>query len=128
MKDAIIGNNGSVAGLPMIPANLQAIYKTVWEIKQKTLIDMAADRGPYVCQSQSLNLFMGDPDYRKLTSMHFYTWRKGLKTGIYYLRTRAVASAQKFTVEPTRLISASAASAAPVPEVKEEEGCLMCSS
>ena len=128
VKDAIIGNNGSVAGLPMIPADLQAIYKTVWEIKQKTLIDMAADRGPYVCQSQSLNLFMGDPDYRKLTSMHFYTWRKGLKTGIYYLRTRAVASAQKFTVEPTRLISASAASAAPVPEVKEEEGCLMCSS
>lgn len=121
VKDAIIGNNGSVAGLPMIPADLQAIYKTVWEIKQKTLIDMAADRGPYVCQSQSLNLFMGDPDYRKLTSMHFYTWRKGLKTGIYYLRTRAVASAQKFTVEPVRVISA-------VPEVKEEEGCLMCSS
>ena len=131
VKDAIIGNNGSVAGLPMIPADLQAIYKTVWEIKQKTLIDMAADRGPYVCQSQSLNLFMGDPDYRKLTSMHFYTWRKGLKTGIYYLRTRAVASAQKFTVEPTRLIAASAASAAsaaPAPEVKEEEVCLMCSS
>ena len=121
VKDAIIGNNGSVAGLPMIPADLQAIYKTVWEIKQKTLIDMAADRGPYVCQSQSLNLFMGDPDYRKLTSMHFYTWRRGLKTGIYYLRTRAVASAQKFTVEPVRVISA-------VPEVKEDEGCLMCSS
>jgi ribonucleoside-diphosphate reductase alpha subunit len=120
VKDAIIGNNGSVSGLPMIPDDLQAIYKTVWEIKQKTLIDMAADRGPYVCQSQSLNLFMGDPDYRKLTSMHFYTWRKGLKTGIYYLRTRAVASAQKFTVEPVRVISA-------VP-VKEEEGCLMCSS
>jgi ribonucleoside-diphosphate reductase alpha subunit len=130
VKDAIIGNTGSVAGLSMIPADLQAIYKTVWEIKQKTLIDMAADRGPYVCQSQSLNLFMGDPDYRKLTSMHFYTWRKGLKTGIYYLRTRAVASAQKFTVEPVRVISA--VSAVPpvsaVPEVKEEEGCLMCSS
>jgi ribonucleoside-diphosphate reductase alpha chain len=76
VKDAIIGNNGSVAGLPMIPADIQAIYKTVWEIKQKTLIDLAADRGPYVCQSQSLNLFMGDPDYRKLTSMHFYAWKK----------------------------------------------------
>lgn len=121
VKDAIIANNGSVAGLPMIPADIQAIYKTVWEIKQKTLIDMAADRGPYVCQSQSLNLFMGDPDYRKLTSMHFYAWRRGLKTGIYYLRTRAVASAQKFTVEPVRTITA-------VPEVKEEEGCVMCSA
>jgi ribonucleoside-diphosphate reductase alpha chain len=120
VKDAIIGNNGSVFGLPMIPADLQAIYKTVWEIKQKTLIDMAADRGPYVCQSQSLNLFMGDPDFRKLTSMHFYAWRRGLKTGIYYLRTRAVASAQKFTVEPVHVIGA-------VP-AKEEEGCLMCSS
>ena len=117
VKDAIIANNGSVAGLPMIPADIQAIFKTVWEIKQKTLIDMAADRGPYVCQSQSLNLFMGDADYRKLTSMHFYAWRRGLKTGIYYLRTRAIASAQKFTVEPVR-----------GPEVKEEEGCLMCSS
>jgi ribonucleoside-diphosphate reductase alpha subunit len=121
VKDAIIANNGSVAGLPMIPADLQAIFKTVWEMKQKTLIDMAADRGPYVCQSQSLNLFMGDPDYRKLTSMHFYTWRRGLKTGIYYLRTRAAASAQKFTVEPVHTVGAT-------PSVKEEEGCLMCSS
>ena len=120
IKDAIIGNNGSVTGLPMIPEDIQRIFKTVWEIKQKTLIDMAADRGPYVCQSQSLNLFLGDPDYRKLTSMHFYAWRKGLKTGIYYLRTRAVASAQKFTVEPT---------SKDVKEVKElNEECVMCSS
>ena len=119
VKDAIIGNNGSVSGLPMIPEEIQRIYKTVWEIKQKTLIDMAADRGPYICQSQSLNLFLGDPDYRKLTSMHFYAWRKGLKTGIYYLRTKAVASAQKFTVEPVSAIAAA-------PE--EEEGCVMCSS
>jgi ribonucleoside-diphosphate reductase alpha subunit len=124
IKDAIIGNNGSVQGLPMIPADIQTIYKTVWEIKQKTLIDMAADRGPYICQSQSLNLFMADPDYRKLTSMHFYAWRKGLKTGIYYLRTRAAASAQKFTVEPVVRIGA----AAPAPPPAEEEGCLMCSS
>lgn len=132
MKDAIIGNNGSVAGLPGIPEDIQRVYKTVWEIKQKTLIDMAADRGPYVCQSQSLNLFLGDPDYRKLTSMHFYAWRKGLKTGIYYLRTRAVASAQKFTVEPVKAITGAATLAAslaatPAP-AKEEEGCLMCSS
>ena len=124
VKDAIIGNNGSVAGLSMIPEDLQAIFKTVWEIKQKTLIDMAADRGPYVCQSQSLNLFMGDPDYRKLTSMHFYAWRRGLKTGIYYLRTRAAASAQKFTVEPVRAIGGGGSATVP----KEEEGCVMCSS
>ena len=124
VKDAIIGNNGSVLGLPQIPADIQNIYKTVWEIKQKVLIDMAADRGPYICQSQSLNLFMADPDYRKLTSMHFYAWRKGLKTGIYYLRTRAAASAQKFTVEPVAKIGGSGG--APVTIV--EEGCLMCSS
>ena len=129
VKDAIIGNNGSVAGLPMIPEDLQRIFKTVWEIKQKTLIDMAADRGPYICQSQSLNLFMGDPDYRKLTSMHFYAWRKGLKTGIYYLRTRAVASAQKFTVEPVRAVGAEAtAEVTGVAEAPAPENCLMCSS
>jgi len=116
VKDAIIANNGSVAGLPMIPEDIQRVYKTVWEIKQKTLIDMAADRAPYICQSQSLNLFLGDPDYRKLSSMHFYAWKKGLKTGIYYLRTKAVASAQKFTVEPE---------AKPIQEPAE---CLMCSS
>lgn len=120
MKDAIIGNNGSVAGLPGVPEDIQRVFKTVWEIKQKALIDMAADRGPYICQSQSLNLFMGDPDYKKLSSMHFYAWRKGLKTGIYYLRTRAVASAQKFTVEP---VTAPAPVAAPPPAE-----CLMCSS
>ena len=122
MKDAIIRNNGSVTGVDGVPEDIQNVFKTVWEIKQKVLIDMAADRGPYICQSQSLNLFLADPDFRKLSSMHFYTWRKGLKTGIYYLRTKAAASAQKFTVEPT-------ATAAPelVP-VKEEKECLMCSS
>jgi ribonucleoside-diphosphate reductase alpha chain len=123
VKDAIIGNNGSVLGLSQIPADIQNIYKTVWEVKQKTLIDMAADRGPYICQSQSLNLFMADPDYRKLTSMHFYAWRKGLKTGIYYLRTRAAASAQKFTVEPVAKIGDNSTT-----EPIAEEGCLMCSS
>jgi ribonucleoside-diphosphate reductase alpha chain len=115
IKDLIIGNNGSVAGLACIPDDIQRIFKTVWEIKQKTLIDMAADRGPYICQSQSLNLFMADPSYSKLSSMHFYAWRKGLKTGIYYLRTKPAASAQKFTVEPTK-------------EPNEEKDCVMCSS
>ncbi len=125
MKDAIIGNNGSVQGLPGVPEDIQRIFKTVWEIKQKTLIDMAADRGPYICQSQSLNLFLADPDYKKLSSMHFYAWRRGLKTGIYYLRTRAVASAQKFTVEPVKTVGGAAAAATPK---TEEEGCVMCSS
>jgi ribonucleoside-diphosphate reductase alpha chain len=114
-----------------VPQDIKELYKTVWEIKQRAVIDMAADRGPYVCQSQSLNLFLGDPDYRKLTSMHFYAWRKGLKTGIYYLRTRAVASAQKFTVEPVKAItgaSGAATLAASLAPAKEEEGCLMCSS
>lgn len=120
MKDAIIANNGSVQGVPGVPEDIQRVYKTVWEIKQKTLIDMAADRGPYICQSQSLNLFIADPDYKKLSSMHFYTWRRGLKTGIYYLRTRAAASAQKFTVEPTKPVG-STGGAAPAE-------CLMCSS
>jgi ribonucleoside-diphosphate reductase alpha chain len=125
IKDAIIANNGSVAGLAMIPEDIQRVYKTVWEIKQKTLIDMAADRGPYICQSQSLNLFLGDPDFRKLSSMHFYAWKKGLKTGIYYLRTKAAASAQKFTVEP---IQAAVAAVAAVTAVQEPAECLMCSS
>lgn len=124
LKDAIIANNGSVAGLAGVPEDLQQIFKTVWEIKQKTLIDMSADRAPYVCQSQSLNLFLADPDYRKLSSMHMYAWGRGLKTGIYYMRTRAVASAQKFTVEPVKAVGGAGAA----PAVKEEEGCVMCSS
>ena len=124
IKDAIINNNGSVSGIAEIPEDIQRIFKTVWEIKQKTLIDMAADRGPYICQSQSLNLFLADPDYKKLSSMHFYAWRKGLKTGIYYLRTRAAAQAQKFTVEPVVVPATTAAAAA----AKQPEECLMCSS
>jgi ribonucleoside-diphosphate reductase alpha chain len=130
LKDLIIANNGSVQGVAGIPEDIQALFKTVWEIKQKTLIDMAAERGPYICQSQSLNLFLGDPDYRKLTSMHFYAWRRGLKTGIYYLRTRAVASAQKFTVEPTALTNTVVMNPAPAEkkEPVEDKECLMCSS
>ncbi len=120
LKDRIIANNGSVQGISGVPEEIQRVFKTVWEIKQKTLIDMAADRGPYICQSQSLNLFLADADYRKLTSMHFYAWRRGLKTGIYYLRTRAAATAQKFTVDPT-LLQGAGAGAAPAE-------CLMCSS
>ena len=100
MKQQIIARNGSVQDIDLIPEHLQLLYKTAWEIKQKTLIDMAAARGAFICQSQSLNLFVADPNYAKLTSMHFYAWKQGLKTGIYYLRTRAPVMAQKFTIDP----------------------------
>ena len=100
MKQRIISQNGSVQGIKEIPDDIQALYKTSWEIKQRTLIDMAAQRGPFICQSQSLNLFMENPTYAKLTSMHFYAWKQGLKTGCYYLRTKAPVMAQKFTVDP----------------------------
>ena len=99
MKQAIVARNGSVQGL-QIPEEIQARYKTSWELPQKILIDMAAARGAFICQSQSLNLFMAEPNYAKLTSMHFYGWKKGLKTGCYYLRTKAPVAAQKFTVDP----------------------------
>lgn len=101
IKQQIISRNGSVQGIKEIPDDLQALYKTSWEIKQRVLIDMAAHRGPFICQSQSLNLFMENPTYAKLTSMHFYAWKQGLKTGCYYLRTKAPVMAQKFTVDPT---------------------------
>lgn len=100
LKNKIVAANGSIQSIEEIPNNIKDIYKTVWEIKQKTLLDMAADRGAYICQSQSLNLFVQSPNFAKLTSMHFYAWKKGLKTGMYYLRTKAAADAIKFTVEP----------------------------
>lgn len=99
LKQKIIGANGSIQEINEIPENIKELYKTVWEIKQKAIIDMAADRGAYICQSQSLNLFIQNANFAKLTSMHFYTWKKGLKTGMYYLRTKAAADAIKFTVE-----------------------------
>lgn len=98
MKQQIIMHNGSVQGIEGIPQDIKDIYKTVWEIKQKVIIDMAADRGAFIDQSQSLNLFMENPNFGKLTSMHFYAWEKGLKTGMYYLRTKAASDAIKFTV------------------------------
>jgi ribonucleoside-diphosphate reductase alpha chain len=99
MKNRIIAANGSVQNIDEIPQNIKDLYKTVWEIKQKALIDMAADRGAYICQSQSLNLFIQDANFGKLTSMHFYAWEKGLKTGMYYLRTKSAADPIKFTVD-----------------------------
>lgn len=99
MKNDLIAANGSVQNIPSIPEDVKLLYRTVWEIKQKNLIDMAADRAPFICQSQSLNLFVQNPTLAKLTSMHFYAWKKGLKTGMYYLRIKAAADAIKFTVE-----------------------------
>jgi ribonucleoside-diphosphate reductase alpha chain len=99
MKNRIIANNGSIQKIDDIPDHIKEVYKTVWEIKQRTLIDMAADRGAFICQSQSLNLFVDAPTTSKLTSMHFYGWRKGLKTGMYYLRSKAASQAVQFTVE-----------------------------
>jgi len=99
MKNKLIEANGSVQNIAEIPQNIKELYKTVWEISQKTIMDMSADRGAYICQSQSLNIHIKDPNFGKLTSMHFYAWKKGLKTGMYYLRTKAAADAIKFTVE-----------------------------
>ena len=117
MKNNIIANNGSIQHIDAIPANIREKYKTVWEIPMKQLIDMAADRGVYICQSQSLNLWIEDPNYNTLTSMHFYAWKKGLKTGIYYLRRRGKHQAQQFTIEPTQKKA-----------IKEDEPCEMCSA
>jgi ribonucleoside-diphosphate reductase subunit M1 len=122
MKNEIIANNGSIQSIKSIPQEIKDLYKICWEISQKVIIDMAADRGVYVCQSQSLNLFIAKPTYSKLTSMHFYGWKKGLKTGMYYLRTRPATEAIKFTVDAKYTNKE-------VKEVKEcdgEEGCIMC--
>uniref|UniRef100_A0A6C0H2Q3 ribonucleoside-diphosphate reductase n=1 Tax=viral metagenome TaxID=1070528 RepID=A0A6C0H2Q3_9ZZZZ len=117
IKNNIIANHGSVQHIDIIPPEIREKYKTVWEIPMRALIDMAADRGAYVCQSQSLNLWLEDPTYSNLTSMHFYSWSKGLKTGIYYLRRRGRHQAQQFTIEPEKKKKDST-----------EEVCEMCSA
>jgi ribonucleoside-diphosphate reductase alpha chain len=122
MKNKLIANNGSVQNIAEIPDNLKAIYKTAWEISQKAIIDMAADRGAFICQSQSLNIFMENANYAKLTSMHFYGWRKGLKTGMDYLRTKAAADAIKFTAQKEQI------SAPIVPTAAEQEAAAMACS
>jgi len=129
MKQQIIARNGSIQGIDLIPESIQRLYKTSWEIKQKTLIDMAAARGAFICQSQSLNLFVSDPNYAKLTSMHFYGWKKGLKTGQYYLRTRAPVMAQKFTIDPELQKAASKSEMErQLRTSADSEECLMCGS
>merc|ERR1719445_758092 len=103
MKNEIILNNGSVQSLEGVPDDIKELYKTVWEVSQKTIIQMAADRGAFIDQSQSLNIHVAEPNYGKLTSMHFYGWKLGLKTGMYYLRTKAAAAAIQFTVDKKKL-------------------------
>ena len=125
IKDKLILGNGSVQNIPEIPEELRELYKTVWEIKQKNLIDMSADRGPFICQTQSLNLFMEEPDFKKLTSMHFYSWKSGLKTNSYYLRSKPRAQTQQFTIDPT--FAKDNAKPKQVEEVAcTEEACLSC--
>jgi ribonucleotide reductase alpha subunit len=123
VKNNIIANNGSIQHLDIIPVEIKEKYKTVWEIPMKQIIDMAADRGAFVCQSQSLNLWLEEPNYSNLTSMHFYSWSKGLKTGIYYLRRRARHQAQQFTIEPEKKDLGGQ-----LIEETEDEICEMCSS
>jgi ribonucleoside-diphosphate reductase alpha chain len=133
MRQKLMASNGSVQNIKEIPDNLKALYKTAWELSQKAIIDMAADRGAYICQSQSLNIFMENANFAKLTSMHFYGWKKGLKTGIYYLRTRAAADAIKFTVDKSKLDQPQAMSeeeqlaAAQACSIENGPDCEMCS-
>jgi len=108
VRTSIIANNGSIQGMIELPEDIRELYKTVWEIPMKTLINLARDRAPFICQSQSLNLFLAEPTPSKVSSMHFYAWKAGLKTGCYYLRTKAAAKAQQFTVEPPSCVSCSA--------------------
>ena len=113
LKDKIIVNDGSIQTIDEIPKFIKDRYKTGWEIKQKNIIDMSVDRGKYICQSQSLNLFIEAPTFKTISSMHFYSWKKGLKTGIYYLRTRPVARVQAFSQEAKKY-------------EREDTDCLSC--
>lgn len=134
LKNKLMMSNGSVQSIDEIPENIKELYKTAWEISQKSILEMAADRGAYICQSQSLNIFMENANFAKLTSMHFYGWKKGLKTGMYYLRTKAATDAIKFTIEKAAKVQE-----VPVAKTEEErqaeiacslddpENCEMCS-
>ena len=102
VKNQIIKDNDLIQNIEKLSKDFKEKYKTVWEIPMKDIIDMSADRGAFICQSQSLNLWMKEPTYNKLTSMHMYSWKRGLKTGLYYLRTKAKAAPQQFTIEPEK--------------------------
>lgn len=137
LKNQVIYHNGSIQQIKGIPAELKSIYRTVWEIKQRSLVDMAADRGAYIDQSQSLNIHMDQPNFGKLTSLHFYTWSKGLKTGMYYLRSRAAADAIQFTVDSSGMKKKTVATETTDQEIKmaqmicsleNKEECMSCGS
>lgn len=121
MKNKLIAAKGSVQAIPEIPQQIKDLYKTVWEISQKSIIEMSADRGAYICQSQSLNIHIQDPNFGKMTSMHFYAWKKGLKTGMYYLRSRAAADAIQFTVDKA------AASTPTAAQIEQKAADMACS-
>jgi ribonucleoside-diphosphate reductase alpha chain len=121
MKNKLIAAKGSVQAIPEIPVEIKELYKTVWEISQKAIIDLSADRGAFICQSQSLNIHIQDPNFGKMTSMHFYAWKKGLKTGMYYLRSRAATDAIQFTVDKK------AASTPTALEINQKAADLACS-
>lgn len=132
MRQKIMASNGSIQNINEIPQNLKDLYKTAWEISQKAIIDQAADRGAYICQSQSLNIFMENANFGKLTSMHFYGWEKGLKTGMYYLRTKAATDAIKFTIDKNVVAEPTAksiedAQAEVACSLDDPDNCEMCS-
>jgi ribonucleoside-diphosphate reductase alpha subunit len=128
MRQKLVAANGSIQNIPEIPQNIKDIYKTVWEISQKAIIDMSADRGAYICQSQSLNIHITNPNFGKLTSMHFYAWKKGLKTGMYYLRSTAAADAIKFTVDKSAVTQAAAAEASALESLMVSEATAVVSA
>ena len=125
MKDEIIRNNGSVQNIDSIPEEIRNRYKTVWEMSMKSIIEMAADRGPYICQSQSMNLFLAEPSVGKINSMHFYAWELGLKTGMYYLRSKPAGQSKKITIESKNKIEEQQAL---VCSIENPEDCEMCGS
>ena len=129
MKDTLMAANGSIQDIKEIPDDIKLLYRTVWEVSQKSIIDMAADRGAYICQSQSMNIHMQDTNFGKLTSMHFHAWKKGLKTGLYYLRTKAAADAIKFTiVKDEKAIDKEQEQAAMQCSIDNQDDCEMCGS
>ena len=129
MKDTLMAANGSIQDIKEIPDDIKLLYRTVWEVSQKSIIDMAADRGAYICQSQSMNIHMQDANFGKLTSMHFHAWKKGLKTGLYYLRTKAAADAIKFTiVKDEKAIDKDQEQAAMQCSIDNQDDCEMCGS
>jgi ribonucleotide reductase alpha subunit len=121
IKDNIIANGGSIQQIENVPDKIKEIYRTAWEISPKSIVEMARDRGAYIDQSQSMNLFVENVSTSKLSSIHMYTWKLGLKTGMYYLRTRPKAKPVQFTLDPTKYGSTNG------PVCRMEEGCVSCS-